>query len=143
MPWLEPGDESRLDLRVLFEEVVQPVGRRLADLLHLLAQIRLVGLRNLDYFERAVCQVGVERAFTVDFRRAAQGLNVGVFDLPEIVFSLGVNETEDNACVGRAVNVRHTPIVAIDGDRPGYFFESGILRRRFPRKRNLRYERYE
>src|SRR5262245_41514316 len=116
MPGLKPGDQSRLDLRVFFKEVIQPVGRGLADLLHLFAQLRVISLRKPDDFERAVGQIGVERLFAVSFRRSAQGLNVAVFDLPEVVFSLGVNETEDDARVGRAVNVRYAPIVAVDGD---------------------------
>src|SRR4030095_4695392 len=115
-----------------FEEVVQPVGRRLADLLHLRAQLRVFGFRNSVYFSRARGPIAVERLFAVNLGRAAQGLNVAVFDLPEVVFGLGVNESEDDARVGRAVNVRRAPVVAVDGDRAGYFFESGILRRRAP-----------
>src|SRR5215475_8095083 len=143
VPGLEFRDEPRLDLRVLFEEIVQPIGRRLADILHLRAQLRVFGLRDLDYFKRAVGQIGVERLFAVNLRGAAQGLNVAVFDLPEIVFGLRVNETENDARIRRAVNVRRSPIVAVDGDRPGYFFETGILRGRSMQKWSLRHKSEE
>ena len=55
----------------------------------------------------------------VHFAVAAQAQDVGVFDLPEIVFGLGIGEAEHHVLVGRAVDVRHAAGVAIDRDALG------------------------
>ncbi len=49
--------------------------------------------------------------------RSAQGANVIFFELPEVVFGLGVHQAECDVGVGLAINVRDAVRVAVDGDR--------------------------
>ena len=57
----------------------------------------------------------------VNFAIAAETEDVGVFDLPEIVFGLGIGIAEGHVRVGPAVNVGHAVGIAIDGDVAGQF----------------------
>ncbi len=126
MPRLELRDQTWLDLWILFKEVVQPVCRCPAYLLHPPVQLRILRLRYLDDPERAIDQIRVEHLRAVDLRGAPQRLDVAVLDLPEIVLCLRVHETEDDALVGRTVNVRDPPFVAVYRYAAGQFRKAAL-----------------
>src|SRR5262245_3179447 len=81
-------------------------------------EIRLGCRHNL---ERPIQQVRVEALGSVDLAVAAEAEDVTVLDLPEVVFGLGVGETEENTLVGWTIDVRHAKRIAVDLDLPSEF----------------------
>ena len=54
----------------------------------------------------------------MNFGIAAEAEDVAVFDLPEVIFGLGVGESKNRRGIAVAIDVRHAVRVAIDG-HPG------------------------
>ncbi len=116
MPRLEVRDQPGLDLRIGREVVVQPVGKRLADLLAFRRGTLIFLLGEPGDLERPVYQVVGQRALAIDLGRPAQRTEIAVFDLPEIIFRLGIDEAKHTRGVGRPVDVWHAEGVAVNGD---------------------------
>ncbi len=116
VPGLEVRDQPRLHLRIAGQVVVQSIGVGLTDGLQVRLDLGKVGLGMLRDLERAVQQVAVQAGFAVHLRIATETGNVGVFDLPEIVLSLRIGKAEHYGDVGGTLDVRHAPLVAMNGD---------------------------
>ncbi len=73
-----------------------------------------------------------------DLGVAAERLDVGVLELPEVVLALGPSRAERDCRVGLAVDVRHAPLVAVNDDLTGEIRSvesSGGRRRRRDQRR--------
>ena len=59
----------------------------------------------------------MDALFSMNLSVAAQSLNAGVFQLPEVIFCLGVTHTEKGVSVSDPMNVGDAPFVATNGGR--------------------------
>src|SRR5215813_10961780 len=138
-PRLETCDQSWLYLRIAGDEVVQTGGERVAQNFRFGGQALVFDLRELFDFECAIGEVARQPVLAFNLGGAAGGADEVGFELPEIVLALGVHQSEDDARVVFAEDVRHAEIVAIDRHRTGELFGFRIASRltTFLRRRRL------
>ncbi len=108
--------------------IVESVGKRPIQRLQLgikRFEILTGPLGNLEPVRRVVHR---EDRRTVEFGITACCQDERVLDLPQKIFRLCVPKPEDHALVGRPIDVRHTPFVAMDRHLTGqrrHFVASG------------------
>jgi hypothetical protein len=96
--------------------VVDTDGKSVAEGSEFGAGVGVVVAGALLGFVGARYYVGGQGGGAIDFRGAAQGVEVVFFELPEVVLGLGVHESEDGVGIGFSVDVGDSVRVAIDGD---------------------------
>ena len=91
-------------------------GESFGDALDLGIEGRESATCGLDQLEGSYLDVALESRLAHDLGVAAECLDVGVLELPEVVFALRPRRAERNRRVGLAVDVRHAPLVAMNDD---------------------------
>ena len=104
---------------VLLEIEVVAGGESFGDALDLGIERRESAASGLDQLEGGDLDVALESRLADDLGVAAERLDVGVLELPEVVFALRPRRAEGDRRVGLAVDVRHAPLVAVDDDLAG------------------------
>src|SRR5690242_10625599 len=98
------------------EVVIKADRESVAQRTHLRIETRVFLASQARDFECRVETIFVESLLTVQLRGPANGVNVVLFDAPEIIFRLSVSKAEHGARVSVAEDVRNAVSIAVNGD---------------------------
>ena len=110
------GDDLGRHFRMCVEEVVQPVGPGIHQLLEPLARLLVHGLHLDRVDEELHAEVLPELLLPLGFGQTTQGVEEVHLDAVEVVLGLGIHEAEDGVGVRRSADMRDSPVITDDGD---------------------------
>ena len=115
-PGLEVLNHSRLYLGMPGEIEVGPIGERIHQLPQPFRARRIVFFQDLGVDEHLHAQILIDLAFPLCLGQPPHGIQVVGFDPVEVVFALRIDHAKDGIRIGLAINMRHSPVVADNGD---------------------------
>ncbi len=130
VPGFEACQQARLDGRVRVEIVVDSADKGAPQAARFRIELFEILFRALGNFECPVAHVLGQKLLAIQLAVTAEPHDVRIFDLPEVVLGLAVAEAEQDGLIGRAIDVRHSPAIAIDRHAAGQFAKVGAGRRR-------------
>jgi hypothetical protein len=115
IPGFEMRQQPGMHLRIVFEEIVHPIGKRIEQLPDLGVRSFVFRFGQAGDLQGPDDQVVIERLLPVNLGGASQGANVAIFDLPEIVLGLRVCVAEGATGIGRPEDMGNAVRVPVDG----------------------------
>ena len=116
VPRLKMLNHSRFDVRVLLQKIVQAVDVGDGDLFDVFRSLIELLLSPLWHFKHAIQHITTQSRRPNDLGVTPDGLNIGVFYLPEVVLALTVSHTKGNRRISGSRNVRDAPFITTNGD---------------------------
>src|SRR5215471_10617409 len=101
------AQEPRMDLRIPLEEIIHSGRERIGDFSNAGCNMLVLFLRESRYFERSIQKVAGQFLLAANFGGPPQRVNVRIFDLLEIVLSLGISIPKHAACISWSIDVRN------------------------------------
>src|SRR5688572_4340495 len=117
VPGFHALEQTRLGLGMLREIEVVARCKSLRNALDVGIERGESVASRVDQLEGRDFDVVLEPLLADDLRIAAERLDVGVLELPEVILALRPRRPERDRHVGLAVDVRHAPLVTMDDDR--------------------------
>ena len=111
-----PGQKERFHLGVCRQIAIHPGGEGIAESAEFGVSSTVVFLCVLHRLPRVDHQITRKSGPTLQFRSAPQGAGVVGFQIPEVVFRLGVHQTKRSVGVGLAGDVGNAAGITPNGD---------------------------
>ena len=127
IPRLEMIQQSRFHIRMSVQIVVDPVGVGVHQSLKPRGTVLEILFCIIGINHQPVIEVAGKGGFTFEFRDSPQLFDVIHFNAAEVVFALGIHQSEHCVGISLAVNMRNPPGVTDNGDLGGLALPSGHI----------------